>query len=421
MKIRLLISLFFASVWHLDAQVNDSTNTDYLRVYLDGAYNYQEYIKTEIPFVSYVRDRFEADLHLLIAGQITGSGGFDYTLFFLGQGKFAGKNDTLHYIANTNNTEDESRTGLVQIIKMGLLPYIAKLPGNLPISITYSGSEGEETKQEDDKWNSWVFSISSYVNANISSIFTSYNISGNLSANKVTDDWKIGIDAGANYNTDIFVLDDSTNYESFNNSTYSDITVVKSLNDHWSIGGEADYYTSTFSNYDANINISPAIEYNIFPYGESTTKLLTFFYKIGPEYSNYTDTTIFEKESEILLRNRLDVSLSMTQKWGSIAIGINGSNYFHDLSKNSAGCFTSLNWRITEGLTINGFFTVDFQQDQLNLPKGDLSEEEILLQISEQKSSFNFYTFFGISYTFGSIYNNVVNPRFEGGNYSFYF
>ena len=239
MKIRLLTTLIFTSVCTLYAQDNDSTNTNYLRVYLDGANNYQEYIKTEIPFVSYVRDRFEADLHLLITSQTTGSGGSDYTLFLLGQGKFGGKNDTLHYIANTNNTEDETRAGLVQILKMGLLPYIAKLPGDLPITITYTGNAGEETKQADDKWNSWVYSISSYVNANISSIFTSYNLSGNLSANKVTDEWKISLDAGANYNTNIFVLDDTTNYESFNNSTYSGITVVKSLNDHWSFGGQS--------------------------------------------------------------------------------------------------------------------------------------------------------------------------------------
>lgn len=403
------------------AQGTDSLNSNYLRVYLDGVYGYEEYVKTEIAFVSYVRDRFEADMHLLVTSQMTGSGGVDFTIFFLGQKQFEGKNDTLHFIANTNNTDDETRAGLVQVLKMGLLPYIAKLPGTLPITITYSGDKSGDTKQEDDKWNSWVYSLSSYVNANVSSIYTSYSVSGNLSANKVTDEWKLGFDAGANYNTDIFVLDDSTNYESFNNSSYGSATIVKSLNDHWSFGGEVDYYSSTYSNYDANINISPAIEYNIFPYGESTTKLLTFFYKIGPEFSNYTDTTIFEKEQEILLRNRLDVSLSMTQKWGSIAIGLNGSNYFHDLSKNSAGCFTSLNWRVTEGLSINGFFTVDFQQDQLNLPKGDLSEEEILLQITEQKSSFNFYTYFGISYTFGSIYNNVVNPRFQGGNFSFYF
>ena len=81
MKIRLLTTLIFTSVCTLYAQDNDSTNTNYLRVYLDGANNYQEYIKTEIPFVSYVRDRFEADLHLLITSQTTGSGGSDYTLF----------------------------------------------------------------------------------------------------------------------------------------------------------------------------------------------------------------------------------------------------------------------------------------------------------------------------------------------------
>jgi len=148
---------------------------------------------------------------------------------------------------------------------------------------------------------------------------------------------------------------------------------------------------------------------------------LTFFYKIGPDYSDYTDSTIYDKTSELLLRNRLDVSLSLKQKWGSIALGINGSNYFHDLSKNSAGCFASINWSIIEGLTLNGFFTYDLVNDQINLPKGELTDEEILLQLTERQTDYSFYTLFGLSYTFGSIYNNVVNPRFEGGNYSFYF
>lgn len=244
---------------------------------------------------------------------------------------------------------------------MGLLPYIAKLPGDLPITITYTGNAGEETKQADDKWNSWVYSISSYVNANISSIFTSYNLSGNLSANKVTDEWKISLDAGANYNTNIFVLDDTTNYESFNNSTYSGITVVKSLNDHWSFGVRPNILQALIV-IMMQILIFHLPSNIIFFLMRSQQPNYLLFYKIGPEYSNYTDTTIFEKENEILLRNRLDISLSMTQKWGSITIGLNGSNYFHDLSKNSAGCFTSLSWRITEGLTIDGFLQWTFNK-----------------------------------------------------------
>lgn len=147
---------------------------------------------------------------------------------------------------------------------------------------------------------------------------------------------------------------------------------------------------------------------------------MTIFYKIGPEYQDYTDTTLFGETEALLLRQRLDVSLSLTQKWGSLAMGVNGSNYFHDLSKNGAGFFASFNWRIVEGLNFNGFVTLDFINDQINLAQGDLSDEEILLQISEQQTNYSFFTYFGLSYTFGSIYNNIVNPRFEGGNSYFF-
>lgn len=400
---------------------SDSISKNYLKVYLDGAYFYQDHIKTEIPYLNYMRDRFDAQVHLLIAQQQTGSGGTDYTIFFLGKKEFEGKNDTLHFIANTNNTEDETREGIVQILKMGLMPYIARLPVPTKIDISFKADTTvNEEKQLEDKWNGWVYSISSYANMSISKYYKSYNVSGNLSANKITDEWKLSFSAGGNFNTDIYDFDDGTIDEYQNNSKYGDATIVSSINNHWSAGGEASYSSSTYSNYDLSLTLRPAIEYDVFPYSESTTKLLTFFYTIGPEYAIYTDTTIYDLKEEFLLQQRLDISLSLKQKWGSVVLGLNGSNYFHDLSKNRAGCFASINWRIYEGLSLNGYFALDFIQDQLNLPKGGATEEEILLQISELETDFSFYTFFGISYTFGSIFNNVVNPRFDSGN-TFYF
>ncbi len=427
---RFFLALLFCLALHLPAigQSNtdtnstdaDSLNLDFINVYLDGAFFYQDYIKQEITFVNYVRDRFKADVHVLMSGQSTGSGGVDYNIFLLGANRFAGKNDTLHYIAGTNDTDDEIRQGLTQVIKMGLLPYVAKIKTDLPITITYSGASTSTEKQEDDKWNGWVYSISSYGNANITANVTSYYISGFLSAKKITEDWKILANTGINFNTDIFDLGDGEQFIGNNNSLNSNVTIVKSINDHWSVGGEAFHTSSTYSNYDNYFSVSPAIEYNVFPYSENATRLLTIFYKIGPEYQDYTDTTLFGQTSAYLLRERLDISLSLTQKWGTLAMGVNGSNYFHDLSKNGAGMFASFNWRIVEGLNFNGFITFDFINDQLNLADGDLSDEEILLQISEQQTNFSFFTYFGLSYTFGSIYNNVVNPRFEGGN-SFFF
>lgn len=406
------IILFIA--FSANAQSLDSSSRNYLNIYLDGAYGFEEYIKTEIPFVNYVRDRFQAQVHLLVATQQTGSGGSDYSIFFLGQNEFKDRNDTLHYIANINNTDDETRIGLVQILKMGLMPYVAKVSSTIPIKISYDGVTTDTEKEVVDKWNHWVFSISSYANAYLTSTFTSYSISGGLSADKITEDWKLSFSSNANYNTNVFDLGNNETYESYNNSTYTSAVIVKSLNDHWSFGGAASQSTSTYSNYDLRLSISPAIEYDLFPYSESTTKLLTFLFTAGPEYSNYTDTTIYEKTEEFLFKNSFQVSLDLTQKWGTISLGLSESNYIPDFDKNSIGCFTSLNWRIVEGLSLNGYFSLNFIKDQLNLPKGDLSQEEILLQITEQQTSFTFSTYFGISYTFGSIYNNIVNPRFYG-------
>lgn len=50
--------------------------------------------------------------------------------------------------------------------------------------------------------------------------------------------------------------------------------------------------------------------------------------------------------------------------------------------------------------------------DQLNLPKGDASLDEILLRRRELATDYDYHISIGLSYTFGSVYSNVVNPRF---------
>jgi hypothetical protein len=392
---------------------SDSINNNFLNVYLDGVYQYHEYIKTEIPYVNYVRDRFLADVHLLITGQTTGSGGTDYAILFLGQQSFVGKNDTLHFFDNTNNTDDERRSGIVSYMKMGLMPYIAKKTSNFPVSIASNISATTNEKQEDDKWNGWVFNVGGYGNLSLTSNSEYYNLSGDLSINKITEEWKLSFSLGAYYNTSNFDFGDGNIYRSFNNGSYATGLIANSISEHWSVGGYVDYFSSTYSNYDADFSLYPAIEYNVFPYSKSNTKLLTITYKAGPDYAIYTDTTVFNKKEELLFRERLEVELSLIQKWGSVSFGLNGTNYFHDFSKNSAGLSASINWSIVEGLSFNTFFNYNLINDQLNLPKGELTDEEILLQLTERQTDFSFYTYFGLTYTFGSIYNNVVNPRFN--------
>jgi len=70
-----------------------------IKVFLDIPEMDNEHIKREIPFVNYVRDRKQAQIHIMMTTQPTGSGGTEHSLFFIGQGKFTGKKATLIYVS----------------------------------------------------------------------------------------------------------------------------------------------------------------------------------------------------------------------------------------------------------------------------------------------------------------------------------
>jgi hypothetical protein len=56
--------------------------------------------------------------------------------------------------------------------------------------------------------------------------------------------------------------------------------------------------------------------------------------------------------------------------------------------------------------------SISYIHDQLSLSAGGASQEEILLHRQELETQYRYWGSMGISYTFGSIYNNIVNPRF---------
>ncbi|MEO6236081.1 MAG: hypothetical protein ABIQ52_03725 [Vicinamibacterales bacterium] len=54
-------------------------------------------------------------------------------------------------------------------------------------------------------------------------------------------------------------------------------------------------------------------------------------------------------------------------------------------------------------------------RDQIYLPLGEASTEEILLRQRQLLTGYEYSFDFGFGYSFGSIFNNIVNPRFGGG------
>ncbi|MEP6905712.1 MAG: hypothetical protein ABI875_06480, partial [Gemmatimonadales bacterium] len=178
----------------------------------------------------------------------------------------------------------------------------------------------------------------------------------------------------------------------------------------------ASMNSSTFLNQKITFRFAPTFEYNVFPYSESTRRLLTAQYAVGLNSFRYNDTTIFNKISELRPDQTLTFSLGLKQPWGSVNTSLTGASYLDDFSKNRVEVFNSLDIRLFKGFSINMFVSASRLRDQLYIAKGASSDEDVLVRQRQLATSYSYFGGVGLSYTFGSILNNVVNPRFEGAS-----
>jgi hypothetical protein len=70
--------------------------------------------------------------------------------------------------------------------------------------------------------------------------------------------------------------------------------------------------------------------------------------------------------------------------------------------------------RLVRGLSLDLFANYERVRDQIYIPAGDATDEEVLLQRRALETGYRYGTSIGLRYTFGSIYNNIVNPRLDG-------
>ncbi|WP_051189785.1 hypothetical protein [Daejeonella oryzae] len=418
MKFFYLIVLTFFGILQVNLASAQLIKNDNLRVFLDcQSYCDNDYVKREITFVDYVNDRFQANVYILITSQSTGSGGREYKLQFAGQDKFKGVNDTLSYIRQATATDDEDRKLAVQHLKLGLVKYFARTEKAKDLQITFKSDTAAGTKAktpEKDPWNLWVINlrVNGYVNGDKN--YSSNSFSTGFSASRISEKHKTTSNISYNLEKNRFG-EGLDAYRFTNKNYYASNTTVWSLGEHLSAGAFVSAQRSDYSNYDAFLSVTPALEYNFFPYKESTNHYVGLMYKAGPRYLNYKEETIFLQMDELRFQQSISLDISYNQKWGQISGSTSFGHYFHDLSKNNLSFSAYTDLRLYKGLSLNfnGYYA--FQRDQLNIVKGDITNEDLLTRRRQLDSNYYFYSSFGVRYRFGSLFNNVVNPRFEGG------
>lgn len=380
-----------------------------VRLYLDCFRCDDDYIRREIPYVNYVRDVKEAQVYVLITDQEAGSGGREYTFSFEGQHDYRGMNDTLRFTSMPDDTDDKIRSQQLQMLKMGLMRYVARTPLSSEIQISHSNRLEEQ--EVTDRWNNWVFELRVSPNFEGEETYKELMLFNSLNVAKISEKWKVEFDLDYHYNRISYKYED-TSYVAFRSATDLESLIVRSINEHWSFGGVVNFGASTFRNYKFQAEITPAIEYNIFPYSESTRRQLRTLYGIGYSSNLYNDTTIFDRIKENLFLHTFMMAYEVRQKWGSIDVTMQASNYLHDFSKNRIELGGHIEVRIIKGLSVGVFGEIARVRNQLSLAKEELTEVEILLRLQELETGYTYFGGIELTYTFGSIYNNIVNPRF---------
>lgn len=391
-----------------------------LRVFLDcpGFICDASHIRRQIGYVTWVRDRKAADVQVLVTEQDTGGGGERITFDFLGRNEFAGEERRFQYTASPSEPDHETRSGIVRILEQGLVGFLARTPVGEQLDVRYLGEESGQRPQRaaEDPWNRWVFETSASAFLNGGGRRTRYSLDGSLSANRTTQEWKIDLGLSGSYVRSEFLVPregDTTTVVSTEERYSFRALTVNSVSPHWSVGGFSSVRHSTPRNQQVATSFGPAIEYNLFPYAQSTRRQLTILYALTGNTYDYQDPTIFDRFSEERLRHTLNVSLDVTEPWGEVGISVEGRHFLDDIEQNRLTVSGNVRLQLVEGLSLSLFGRGSRVRDQIYLSREEVDPEEVFTGEREFATDFEYFTRIGLSYTFGSDLSDVVNTRFD--------
>ncbi|MFH1690582.1 MAG: hypothetical protein ABIE42_10170 [Candidatus Eisenbacteria bacterium] len=393
-----------------------------LRVFLDCDGCDFDYLRTAITFINHVRDRRDAQVHVIVTREFTAGGGTAYTFDFVGLEDLDGIDDRLSYFSSQNETDDEERRGIAQSLRLGLVRYAAATDLGQALEITQTGVSGRQqvnAQPADDPWNFWVFRARFDTRLDGEERETSKSFGGSFSANRTTDQWKMNYGINFDYDEDAFELGSGATLRDISRDHSLTARAIKSLGEHWGFGVGGSAVTTTFRNQDLTVRFAPAIEYNVFPYSESTRRQFTIRYATGVDRFDYSDETLFGKTSERRVDHSLVTSLDFNEQWGDSELTLEFAQFLDEPSNYRVVLFGDIEIRLFRGFFLSLRGDTSLVRDQIFLKAGGVTDAEILLRRRQLATAYEYSFRVGVTYSFGSIFNNVVNSRFDGSSGGF--
>ena len=379
----------------------------------------REFIKRELPFIDFVRDRKDSSVHVIVTRQRT-AGGRLHELIFYSSEKPQASDYQLSSASLNTDTKDQVRRSVLEKLKLGLTPYLLTTNVADSLSVSFDAIEQKNAPQarvEKDPWNGWVFRSEIGGKMEKEDSREEEEHWGNFSSSRVTDDWRLGFGVGQRKKTRTFELDDGSTLVDETVNQYLSSQVIKSLSPKWSVGLAFTSGQSSFNNIDRGNRLAMATEYNLFPYSLSAEKALTFGYYVSINQFRYDQVTIFGLEEETLGNHGAFADFDFEQPWGNLSVGLYSAMMMDDPSLYRVTLDGYLRYRLARGLSVRLWGESALVKDQIYLANANASTSDILLGSSALDTDSK--TKFGLSleYTFGSAFSSIVNTRLQDSGF----
>ena len=377
-----------------------------LKAYLDCRCD-QNYLKQQTSFLEHVRDQNLADIEIFILDVRNPTGTRTFEIKVDGNNEYQEISSSTLVSGYANDTSSTLRDKLLNKLKLALIPFLDKASYNIKVDVD---SNFDDLTVNDDKWKNWVFELSGSYNDDKEESRKTNRYELEFEIDKLTPEWRIGMEIKRNESNGKFFSNDKV-YTSNRKTTSISGRVVRSISDHFSAGIFSSAYQNTYENIDFNRYIAPAIEYSFYPYKDVLSKEITLAYRIGIGKRNYIEKTIYGYEKQKLSSQTLSLNIRFRQKWGNISSYLNATQFLNDGTKKRFSLRSDLDLRVFEGLAIRFSGNVNLIREQYSLAAVSTSIEELLLQQRQIATDYRTNFSVGLSYTFGSIYNSVINTR----------
>ena len=385
------------------------SQTDKIKVFLSCNCD-DSYIKQNTLLLDYVRDRTLSDIEVFVFDISNASSGRNFTFEYKGKNDFQNKENKISTNITQNLTFNEAREVLLKTYKMGMVHFLQNTVFQNQVDVSFNDQMDIPQEMSFDQWKNWVFEISGSFNFENEESINEEEYNVGFDIDRVTEMWRVRSYFRQRRAVKFFSGDEE-NFTSERNSTYFSGSLVKSISDHFSTGIFGSYQKDTFRNYKSFFNFSPALEYNFIPYNEVLTREITLAYKLGYNFYEYLEETLYGFLDQKMFNQSLTLNLRFREKWGSIYSYMVASQFLDQPDQNRLTLNNNINLRIVRGLSLRISGSFQLIRDQINLPKGEASIEDLLLRQRQISTNYQNRISMGLSYTFGSIFNNIVNTR----------